>query len=166
MNVKKRYNRWTARDRKKLRDNYLLMNNKELSILLERTPDAVRKELNNLQLKRPRKGDIAKLNKYIPKDRKIFKNLKDGRKKREKNERDIHKINKKIKTITEHERKKQKQKKYHSNGEYKPGEDYEIQPLKILVDVYVDSRTTLKGIEKGKEKEALETYKQYLEKRK
>lgn len=156
MKTAKRYNRWTNSDREKLKNNYVLMNNNELGILLKRTPDAVRKELNNLQLTRPKKGELNKLNKYIPKDKNIFKNLENGREKREKNRKNIDKIETKIKIINEHEKKKERP--YYTNDVEKKSEKKE------MVMVYVDKRTSIQA-EKGKEKEALEKYKKYLEKK-
>lgn len=154
MNIRKK--NWSEKDNIYLEENYQTQNNTALGKHLRRTPEAVRKQLNKLKLKRRKKSYFKQYDRKIPKDHTIFQNLRSGRKKREKTESEVKKIESKIKIIADNNKKKKPI--YHTN-------DLEDElVVKKYTSVYVDSRTTLTGVEVGKEKEALEAYKKMLSK--
>lgn len=69
MNLNNKYKSWTESERKFIFDNYLKLNNKELALQLCRTQESIRKELDKMKLRRPKKADPF----YVP--------IKRGRKK-------------------------------------------------------------------------------------
>ena len=90
-----KYDRWKL-DNLYLRENYLKMNNQELADKLQRTPDAVRKQLKKLALRRPTKAELKKMQKKKKRGKKprpetFFTLLETGTKNRKKQLRDIAK---------------------------------------------------------------------------
>jgi hypothetical protein len=57
--------KWSGDDNSILINNYVTLDNKQLAAALGRTPDAVRKQLNALKLKRPKKADLKKMDKHV-----------------------------------------------------------------------------------------------------
>lgn len=63
---------WSNKDRKFIKDNYLLMNNSQLGENLGRTEDSVRKEFTKMGLKRPKKSELPKIYRKRGRKKKIL----------------------------------------------------------------------------------------------
>lgn len=89
-----KYKPWTADNRRYLESNYLQYNNAELAYNLERTEDAIRKELAKLKLKRPKRSDYPKVAVKRGRKKKILslaESIQQGIDVRKKQERNDHK---------------------------------------------------------------------------
>lgn len=73
--------KWEEEHNEKLRENYCSHSNEELGALIGRTADAVRKQLNKLKLRRPKKGELKELDKKAGKNP-FFDAIKKGAKAR------------------------------------------------------------------------------------
>lgn len=149
---------WSEEHNTFLEDNYAFMNNEELAkainkkfskkgFELKRTPDAVRKQLNTLKLKRPKKSDIKKLDKKAGKDN-FFKNIKIGNEQRKKIEAEKERIQKQ-------EQNKQKEREWASKvyGVGTVEKPAVVQPkknTKEMVWLDLDDKTRIQ-IPKGEE---------------
>ncbi|RUP42320.1 MAG: hypothetical protein EKK63_01705 [Acinetobacter sp.] len=76
-------NKWTDADNAQLLELYITKSNSEIAEIIGRTPDAVRKQLNKLTVKRPLKADLKKISKKTGK-LEFFSNLKKGHKVKQK----------------------------------------------------------------------------------
>lgn len=153
---------WTNKHNKFLEENFAFMDNEELAkslnkkfttkeFVLSRTPDAVRKQLNSLMLRRPKKSDIKTLEKKAGKDN-FFKMVKKGQEVKEKQ-------------IAEQQRQQQKEASNKKEREWAkrvydvgttPTQEVKqrIKPKQELVWLHLDEKTSIQ-IPKGEE----ETYK-------
>jgi len=145
--------RWSKKDNDYIKKYYLSKTNGHLSAKLNRTIDAVRKQLNFLKLRRMRKYEIEKLDKKVGKDKDIFKNLKQGTKRRKKRERELEKVEGKIKVIQDHKQKNPVSEPVKTKKE--KGETTWVQ---------INPRTRIE-VPKGKEVQGLKTYEKYLQKK-
>lgn len=92
MKYKAKYHRWNDLDREIIKKNYLSKTNAEIAQLLDRTPEAVRKEFEKLKLKRPTKSQIQKEPKKRgrkPKKKNVFDAIQDGINEKKRIEREI-----------------------------------------------------------------------------
>ena len=128
-------NKWTAEDNAKLLELYIDKKNPEIADLMGRTPDAVRKQLNKLTVKRPKKSDLKKITKKAGK-LDFFSNLKKGHKVKQKLE--IVETNIKKQTQSLKNEKEWAQKNLPTTDtSKKPKEQEKQKPLRI------DSRTIM-----------------------
>lgn len=87
---------WSAPEDEKLKGLYLTNDNTELGKLFDRTPDAIRKRLNYLKLKRPTKGEVQRSSKSL---RTFLKHKKVGKKKKKQAEVQVRKEERKEKVV-------------------------------------------------------------------
>lgn len=90
-----KYNRWSEKDRKVIKDNYLKKSNAEIAKMLKRTPESVRKEFEKLGLKRPKKSQLPKQPKKRgrkPREKNVFDAIQDGINEKKRIEREEKRI--------------------------------------------------------------------------
>lgn len=96
----KRYKKWEEEDLNVLRTNYSNLSNKDLSIILNRTPDAIRKQLEKMELKREKvviiKPPAKRGRKKIETDS-LFSAINKGQKVRKELEKEFERRKKKEK---------------------------------------------------------------------
>ena len=110
---------WTEADNQILRDNFCELSNEELGAMFSpgRTEDAVRKQLNKLKLRRPKKSELKELERKAGKNP-FFSSLSKGRKLRKEHE---DKLRKQEKELKQKEKEREWARKVHGIGaEEKP----------------------------------------------
>lgn len=119
-----------------LKKNYLQMSNKAMGDHLGRTADAVRKQLNVLELKRPKKTEVRKRDKQARKN--FFSSLKESEARRQELKRIQKRLEKKAKQA-------ERERKFTDKmlGEPKPQILSEPKGKMDKVPVYIDHRTTV-----------------------
>lgn len=151
--------RWLPEHDKFIRDNYLAFNNAELALALNkkynltRTTDAVRKELNALKLRRPKKGDIKLIDKQVSQEN-FFKSIKKGLQKRKLLTKQDNQEQKK-------EERRQREIKWAKEFTGSPEEAKKPKTDKELVWITVDEKGTRMQVAKGTE----EKWKKWYSKR-
>lgn len=147
--------RWTPEQDKFIKDNYVSFSNSELAIALNkkfklsRTADAVRKELNMLKLRRPKKGEIKQLEKQVRQES-FFKSISKGLQKRKQYEKQEKQYQKKVE-------KRQKEIKWaqeFTQSDTTPKKKEE----KELVWITVDEKGTRMQVKKGSEEKWIKWY--------
>lgn len=97
-----KYNRWSEKDRKVIKDNYLKKSNAEIAKMLKRTPESIRKEFEKLGLKRPTKSQLPKQPKKRgrkPREKNVFDAIQDGINEKKKLEREIKRLEQRKKRL-------------------------------------------------------------------
>lgn len=119
-----------------LKKNYLLLTNEAMGDFLGRTADAVRKQLNVLNLKRPKKTEVRKQEKTARKN--FFTNLKASEERRQ----ELKRIQKKLEKKRRHD---EKERKFANKllGQPKPQILSEPKGKMDKVPVIIDHRTTV-----------------------
>jgi len=157
---KKGYNciKWEPEHDKFLIENFVTLNNDELatsinaSFTLSRTADAVRKQLNKLELRRPKKSEMKLLSKAAETDS-FFKHIQKGLQKRKQNAKAEEVESKKI--------QKQAKEKEWAARVYGVGEKKQDpvrkEDTRELVWIKINNKTRMQ-VPKGTEKKWIEKF--------
>ena len=140
--------RWTEADNQLLRDNFCSLSNEELGAMFHpgRTEDAVRKQLNTLKLRRPKKSELKELEKKAGKNP-FFQSLSKGKKLRKENEEALRKKEKQEKS---REKEKEWARKVHGIGAEEKPKAFKQESEEGKVWITLNDRTRML-VPRGKE---------------